>query len=109
MSESSQSVVELRGLKAATMEVLLEFIYTEQVDVTIENVQDLLPAACLLQLKGMNVLFLICVYITTTSTNSTTVLLLGLYKQLQSLNRESNYFLSYLAIIIFCIINFFSV
>ncbi|XP_041460015.1 kelch-like protein 12 isoform X2 [Lytechinus variegatus] len=53
MSESSQSVVELRGLKATTMEVLLEFIYTEQVDVTVENVQELLPAACLLQLKGV--------------------------------------------------------
>ncbi|XP_030829309.1 kelch-like protein 12 [Strongylocentrotus purpuratus] len=53
MSESIQSVVELRGLKAATMEVLLEFIYTEQVEVTVENVQELLPAACLLQLKGV--------------------------------------------------------
>ncbi|XP_071490292.1 kelch-like protein 12 [Diadema antillarum] len=53
MSESSQSVVELRGLKAVTMEVLLQFIYTEQVEVTVENVQELLPAACLLQLKGI--------------------------------------------------------
>ena len=59
MSESSQSMVELRGLKATTMEVMLEFIYTEQVDVTVENVQELLPAACLLQLKGMDDFFLV--------------------------------------------------
>lgn len=65
MSESIQSVVELRGLKAATMEVLLEFIYTEQVEVTVENVQELLPAACLLQLKGHIMEFVLySVYVT---------------------------------------------
>lgn len=34
------------------MEILLDFVYTETVRVTVENVQELLPAACLLQLKG---------------------------------------------------------
>lgn len=34
------------------MEILLDFVYTETVLVTVENVQELLPAACLLQLKG---------------------------------------------------------
>lgn len=34
------------------MEILLDFVYTETVHVTVENVQELLPAACLLQLKG---------------------------------------------------------
>jgi len=36
------------------MEILLDFVYTETVLVTVENVQELLPAACLLQLKGTN-------------------------------------------------------
>ncbi|XP_070624867.1 kelch-like protein 12 isoform X2 [Bos indicus] len=35
------------------MEILLDFVYTETVHVTVENVQELLPAACLLQLKGV--------------------------------------------------------
>lgn len=34
------------------MGILLDFVYTETVRVTVENVQELLPAACLLQLKG---------------------------------------------------------
>ncbi|XP_060738446.1 kelch-like protein 12 [Tachysurus vachellii] len=33
------------------MDILLDFVYT--VLVTVENVQELLPAACLLQLKGV--------------------------------------------------------
>ncbi|KAK1898942.1 Kelch-like protein 12 [Dissostichus eleginoides] len=41
------------GLTASTMEILLDFVYTETVLVTVENVQELLPAACLLQLKGV--------------------------------------------------------
>ncbi|XP_022095974.1 kelch-like protein 12 isoform X2 [Acanthaster planci] len=53
MSESTKSSVELKGLKASAMEKLLEFIYTEEVEVTVENVQELLPSACLLQLKGV--------------------------------------------------------
>ena len=53
MSESLKSTIELQGLNARTMEVLLDFIYTETVEVTVENVQELLPSACLLQLSGM--------------------------------------------------------
>lgn len=37
------------------MEILLDFVYTETVLVTVENVQELLPAACLLQLKGTHI------------------------------------------------------
>lgn len=44
--------MDIQGLTAATMEILLDFVYTETVLVTVENVQELLPAACLLQLKG---------------------------------------------------------
>ncbi|XP_077977144.1 kelch-like protein 12 [Glandiceps talaboti] len=53
MSEKQKSSIELQGLNADTMEVLLDFVYTETVNVTVENVQELLPAACLLQLKGV--------------------------------------------------------
>lgn len=44
--------MDIQGLNAGTMEILLDFVYTETVLVTVENVQELLPAACLLQLKG---------------------------------------------------------
>ena len=44
--------MDIQGLTAVTMEILLDFVYTETVLVTVENVQELLPAACLLQLKG---------------------------------------------------------
>lgn len=43
--------VDIQGLTASTMEILLDFVYTETVHVTVENVQELLPAACLLQLR----------------------------------------------------------
>lgn len=52
LSEKGKSFVDIQGLTAATMEILLDFVYTETVLVTVENVQELLPAACLLQLKG---------------------------------------------------------
>lgn len=44
--------MDIQGLTASTMGILLDFVYTETVCVTVENVQELLPAACLLQLKG---------------------------------------------------------
>lgn len=53
LEESHQSVVELQGLDSDTMEFLLDFVYTETIQVSVENVQALLPAACLLQLAGM--------------------------------------------------------
>ena len=60
MAESQKAEVELQGLSADTMEILLEFVYTESVKVSVENVQALLPAACLLQLSG-NVFFSVSV------------------------------------------------
>ena len=53
MVESQKQDVEIQGLSASTMENILEFIYTETVSVSVENVQALLPAACLLQLTGL--------------------------------------------------------
>jgi len=52
MCEIEKSVVELHDISASIMEVLLDFVYTETVNVSVENVQELLPAACLLQLTG---------------------------------------------------------
>ncbi|KAK3101658.1 hypothetical protein FSP39_005276 [Pinctada imbricata] len=53
MSERDQSVIELHEVSANVMDVLLDFVYTETVNVSVENVQELLPAACLLQLNGV--------------------------------------------------------
>ena len=52
MCEMEKSIVELHDISASIMEVLLDFVYTETVNVSVENVQELLPAACLLQLTG---------------------------------------------------------
>lgn len=56
LSEKGKPYVDIQGLTASTMEILLDFVYTETVHVTVENVQELLPAACLLQLKGTGVI-----------------------------------------------------
>ncbi|TNN73313.1 Kelch-like protein 12 [Liparis tanakae] len=53
LAEKGKSFVDIQGLTASTMDILLDFVYTETVLVTVENVQELLPAACLLQLKGV--------------------------------------------------------
>uniref|UniRef100_UPI00358FEA1D kelch-like protein 12 n=1 Tax=Myxine glutinosa TaxID=7769 RepID=UPI00358FEA1D len=53
LKEKDKPHVHLQGLTSSTMEILLDFVYTETVHVTVENVQELLPAACLLQLKGV--------------------------------------------------------
>ncbi|XP_071993242.1 kelch-like protein 12 isoform X2 [Engystomops pustulosus] len=53
LSEKGKPYVDIQGLTSSTMEILLDFVYTETVHVTVENVQELLPAACLLQLKGI--------------------------------------------------------
>ncbi|CAC5365929.1 KLHL12 [Mytilus coruscus] len=53
MSEKDKSVITLHEISADVMRVLLDFVYTETVNVSVENVQELLPAACLLQLTGV--------------------------------------------------------
>ena len=52
MVERYMNVIELKGFSASVMEVLLNSIYGEPVTVTSENVQDVLPAASLLQLNA---------------------------------------------------------
>ncbi|GAA6090314.1 kelch-like protein 12 isoform X1 [Tachysurus ichikawai] len=44
MAENGRSFVDIQGIAASTMEILLDFVYTETVLVTVENVQFLLPA-----------------------------------------------------------------
>ena len=52
MVERNMNVIELKGFSASVMEILLDSIYGESATVTRDNVQDILPAASLLQLNG---------------------------------------------------------
>ena len=54
----NMNVIELKGFSASVMEILLNSIYGEPVTVTSDNVQDILPAASLLQLNGTGWLFI---------------------------------------------------
>ena len=56
MVERNMNVIELKGCSASVMEVLLNSIYGEPVIVNSENVQDILPAASLLQLNATGTL-----------------------------------------------------
>uniref|UniRef100_A0AAY5F4D7 BTB domain-containing protein n=1 Tax=Electrophorus electricus TaxID=8005 RepID=A0AAY5F4D7_ELEEL len=51
MSEAHEEEVHLAGVEAEVFEVLLEFIYTGSIDVNVENVQELMVAADMLQLS----------------------------------------------------------
>ncbi|KAF5400004.1 BTB/POZ domain protein [Paragonimus heterotremus] len=53
MAESAQLEVELKSISPDVMDALLDYVYTGQVHVTMENVQDLLPAASLVQMEGV--------------------------------------------------------
>ena len=53
MKEKEEQVIELHGLTAHTMKILLNCIYSEEFIFTIENVQEILPAAALLQLTDI--------------------------------------------------------
>ncbi len=53
MKESSQDEVELRDIEPQAMTSLINYAYTGEVLVTVDNVQDLLPAAGILQLKDL--------------------------------------------------------
>jgi hypothetical protein len=52
MAERHMNVIELKGFSADVMEILLKSIYGESVTVNSDNVQDILPAASLLQLNA---------------------------------------------------------
>jgi len=50
MSESKQEIIQIKGVEPDVLELLIEFAYTSQLEVTIDNVQGLLSAASLMQL-----------------------------------------------------------
>lgn len=53
MKESTQDEIELRDIEPQAMSALINYAYTGEVLVTVDNVQDLLPAAGILQLKEL--------------------------------------------------------
>ncbi|CAH8450976.1 unnamed protein product [Schistosoma turkestanicum] len=53
MAESAQLEVELKSITPEIMDALLDYVYTGQVRVSMANVQDLLPAASLVQMEGV--------------------------------------------------------
>lgn len=55
MRESSQEEIELLNIEPQALELLIDFAYTGEIEVTTENVQDLLPAAGILQLKDLKI------------------------------------------------------
>ncbi|XP_053549558.1 actin-binding protein IPP [Bombina bombina] len=50
LRESSNDVVQIQGVEPSSFELLLDFIYTGSVNISTENVQELLTAADMLQL-----------------------------------------------------------
>ena len=55
MRESTQEEIELIDIEPQAMELLIDFAYTGEIEVTTDNVQDLLPAAGILQLRDLKV------------------------------------------------------
>ncbi|XP_062338385.1 actin-binding protein IPP [Osmerus eperlanus] len=51
MSEADKEEVQILGVEAKVFEVLVEFIYTGTINVSVENVQELIVAADMLQLS----------------------------------------------------------
>ncbi|XP_072366926.1 actin-binding protein IPP isoform X3 [Scyliorhinus torazame] len=50
MQEASKDLIQIHGIEAETFRLLLEFIYTGIIDVSIKNVQEVILAADMLQL-----------------------------------------------------------
>nr|CAH8824809.1 unnamed protein product [Trichobilharzia regenti] len=71
MAESAQLEIELKSISPEIMDALLDYVYTGQVRVSMDNVQDLLPAASLVQMEGIKVA---CSNFLLTEVDSTNVL-----------------------------------
>ena len=56
MAEAGQSIVTMRDMDPTILERLIDFVYTGRLDVSVDNVQDLLAAAALLQLEAVQTL-----------------------------------------------------
>ena len=48
--ESRQNSITLKSMDPKSVELLIEFAYTAQIRITEENVQDVLPVSCILQI-----------------------------------------------------------
>jgi hypothetical protein len=55
--EKNKSKITLQDVDPHALEILVNYVYTSEVDVTEDNVQTLLPAANLMQLSGLLVEF----------------------------------------------------
>ncbi len=53
MLETEKNLVEIRGIESVTMELLLEFMYKGNVEITTDNVQLLLQGASMLNLISL--------------------------------------------------------
>ena len=53
LSESRQSTVTLQELDDVAMEAIVDFFYSGEIDISENNVQELLPVACLLQVQSV--------------------------------------------------------
>ena len=53
MAEATQDVVTMKDIDPDVLDRIVEFIYTGHLDVTVDNVQDLLAAASLIQLESV--------------------------------------------------------
>lgn len=53
MAESHQSEVTIRDVDEKALEAMIDYCYTSQIVVEEDNVQTLLPAACLLQIQAI--------------------------------------------------------
>lgn len=52
-TEASQSAIELHDISAAALEAIIHFLYTSEVYISTNNVQELLPAASMLQITAL--------------------------------------------------------
>ena len=52
MKEKHENQVEIRGVAATAMKLIVEFIYTGNIEINKENVCDLLSASNMMQIDG---------------------------------------------------------
>ena len=69
MLETDQDVVEIREIDAATMQNLLDFMYTSTIEITVNNVQSILQGASLFGLHQLRVLSAQFLQLQLTATN----------------------------------------
>lgn len=56
LAESRQTEIVIRDIDEYAMELLIEYCYTSRIVVDEKNVQVLLPAACILQVRSSKML-----------------------------------------------------